>query len=151
MALAALERATQESATIRDDPKFQFKMASVLLAVGDTAAAENAYRQCLTICRQYGVRPGIAATLIRLGDALIALKRPQEAVAGLQEALVISTELNDQAQLADALAATARAHLHLGELIPAQHYWEQARTIAHEHGIPLCRLGETSRLGARSS
>ncbi|MFB7667297.1 BTAD domain-containing putative transcriptional regulator [Kitasatospora sp. NPDC056138] len=135
LALAALERATQESATIRDDPKFLFKTASVLLASGDATAAENAYRKCLTACREHEVRLGVVATLIKLGDTLLALNRPNEALVGLQEALVISSELNDQAQLADTLAATARAHLHLGELIPARHHWEQALAIAHEHGI----------------
>ncbi|MGW6691989.1 BTAD domain-containing putative transcriptional regulator [Streptomyces sp. NPDC054961] len=107
----------------------------LLLGSGDAAGAEPVFRQALEVWRSEGASLVVAIGLVSLGDSLRALDRRDEAFACLEESLALARRLDNDFQIADALEALARTHLHFGDRNQARHHWRAALDIAEKRQI----------------
>ncbi|MFD5148120.1 BTAD domain-containing putative transcriptional regulator [Streptomyces sp. NPDC058401] len=134
--LTEIRRAIDLHADIGPPPIwFLHSLGHLLLDSGDAAGAEPVFRRSLEVWRSEGESLVVAIGLVSLGDSLRALDRRDEAFACLEESLMLSRELDDEFQIADALEALARAHLHFGDRDQARTNWCEALAIAEKRRI----------------
>lgn len=72
------------------------RLGRIHLALGDAAAAREAYRQAILLFRELGARQATLAALNGLGSAARSLGRPAEALEHYREALGIHAALGDR-------------------------------------------------------
>lgn len=121
------------------------------LGAGDPAAALVCYRRALAMWRERGVLSSTARSLTSLGEALRALGRYEEAVAALEETVVLLDRLGDRGTAADALEVLGRTHFERGDFPAARTCWRRALALARAHGLAAkteAVLAGLSRLSA---
>ena len=106
---------------------------------GDPAAALKTLERALAIDKKIGSRWAMAYDLRNLGQCLLRLGRPEQALAHFAEAEGLATAIGDQVNLAKILLARADAELQLKRLVDAQRSYQQALAIADRLLLPEVR------------
>lgn len=111
-------------------------------AMGDYAQAKRHYEEALSVHRQYGEHALATHNLTFLGEVLLNLDKPKEALSVLQEGLALAQETG--AQYFDPLlfANLANTYLALGELPLAR---ERCQEVLE---VPLQGWNHVSRISA---
>jgi CHAT domain-containing protein len=106
---------------------------------GNPAGALATLERALAIDKKIGSRWAMAYDLRNLGQCLLRLDRPQEALTHFAEAEGLATVIGDQVNLAKILLARADAELQLKRLTDAQRSYQQALAIADRLLLPEVR------------
>lgn len=111
-------------------------LASLANVAGDVPLAIARYERAVELARQGGDRGWMATALERLADLA---DRREDAAADrfAAEALAVSRELGEPANLCSALVITAQVALSRGEEAPALAALSEALSLADSHGYPL--------------
>ncbi|PRY58699.1 putative ATPase [Glycomyces artemisiae] len=97
---------------------------------GDAAGAAAVHASCLDACVREGIRTGITATLLELGEDLLALGRGEDAVERFEQAVAQSEEIADHSYERAARNGLGRALTAQGRTAEAVVQHERAAALA---------------------
>jgi tetratricopeptide (TPR) repeat protein len=112
----------------------------------DFIKAEECYRKAIQIQRALNLLHDLAASLTTLGSVLLYTELPAS-FSTLQEAIDLSTSINDQIVLSAAHDKLGIAYRRSGKLPEAIHHANQAIELRGEYGFEFVPGGRFSNLG----
>ena len=109
-------------------------IAHILLQQGKVEESVETYRAAVTAARRARYSPGLAQALSSLGEVLLELASPSEALPHLEEAAALFAQLRDDHACARMWALRAACHYQLRDNAAARSAWTRAREIFHQTG-----------------
>jgi tetratricopeptide (TPR) repeat protein len=112
------------------------RLASLRLEQGKTQKCLQLCEEAVERCRELKYTQGLSKSLLRLGDTLLALGRPAEALPHLREAADLFAQLREQVtevQVRSKIATACERQQNYGE---AEAAWQKVKTLQQELGSP---------------
>lgn len=110
-------------------------IASIRWEQGDTQDSLRLYHEVLQIARDSGHGQGVAQTLRTLGELLLAVDQPEQALPYLDESTAVFAELEDRASAASVWVKIAGIYEQHREAYPeALAAWDSARALRMQAG-----------------
>jgi eukaryotic-like serine/threonine-protein kinase len=132
--MATIEKLRKSPPPSGDDPRIDLAEASAADKLGDLHREEQAAASAFDKGQRQGARLLTAGALLTRGSALSALGDMQNAVATLNQAQSIFSELGDRQGLGRVLNNLAIIELHHNNLAEAQKHLEQALELFRQTG-----------------
>lgn len=156
MPVPNLHQALAEIERLRDAPGCEIALAAAVERAagayacrGDLPAAEACFREALDLRDRFDTAPGIARTLLRLGDVLLDQGRGEEAQGVLRRALTLVSRDDTRLRMT-AMDLLAYALLAQGEPVEAETLFRQALALADQNGVASVARGVMTDMLARS-
>jgi tetratricopeptide (TPR) repeat protein len=122
-------------------------IASVYREKNDLAQALRHYKEALKMQREMGYREGEAQSLTGIG-LVLALRKPESALAKFDEALAIHRAIGFRHGEATTLGNIGNVHFTTGDFDKAQRYYNDALRISRELGDYLSSANQLGNIGA---
>jgi len=133
-ALAKAQQALQMAEGSRDLSEIVVlcTLGDVLVDLGDYGQAQVHFRRCITLAREFGLKPLEMEALRSLGKTHVAQQRSDLALPFLQQALEIAKEGGNRTDVIVCQQALAKACRQEGDLETALAHYEQLSTAQQE-------------------
>ena len=114
---------------------------------GEYLQAEESFQVCFKLCEEYGSTDALAAGLFNYAELLARTKRFPEAVAKLEEANSLYTELGNEFGFVHVEILRGWIHSELGDFSSAEHSLHQALSKSRKAGMKRTEMYALHTIG----
>lgn len=147
----ALALSKRHRLAVQQDIHQFLQLASLRLEQGKTQECLQLCEEAVQRCRELQYTEGLSASLLRLGDTLLVLDRPAEALPHLREAADLFSQLREQDTEVQVWSKIATACEREQNYEDAEAAWEKVKTLQEQLSSPAgaCRALEGLARAAR--